>query len=155
MTLHLPLSWQLVDLRKFIKWVILIQIWFRQFLWVIWGKRKRWEKTHFDIFGLTDCDLSTSSPKSSNSNILVSAHSTWKLKIVLESLRSREDMVKNQFWDFECFTSINTCDSLPPLKGKFWPRTPEKFLKHGFSFFHPNLPFSLESRGKSLIGCLI
>ena len=47
MTLHLPLDWQLVDLWKFIKWVILIQIKFRQFLWVLWGKRKRWEKNPF------------------------------------------------------------------------------------------------------------
>jgi hypothetical protein len=58
-----------------------------------------------------------------------------KPKIVIESLRSREDMVKNLFLDFECFTSGNPCDSSPPLKGNFWRGTPDKFAKHGFSFF--------------------
>ena len=107
------------------------------------------------FFGLIGSDLSTSSLKSLNSNSLVSTHPIGKLKIVLESLRSIEDMVKNQSWDFECFTSGNPCDSSPPLKGNFWPGTPEKFSEHGFSFFHQNLPFSLESRSKWLIGCLI
>ena len=54
-------------------------------------------KTDFEIFRPTDCDLSTSRPKYSNSNILVSAHPIGKLKIVSESLRLREDMVKNPF----------------------------------------------------------
>ena len=44
-------------------------------------------KTHFEIFRSTGCDLSTSNLKSSNSNILVSAHPIRKLKIVPESLR--------------------------------------------------------------------
>ena len=44
-------------------------------------------KTHFEIFGPTDCDLSTSRSKSSNSNILVSTHPIGKMRIVLESLR--------------------------------------------------------------------
>ena len=56
-------------------------------------------KTHFEIFGSTDCDLSTSSPISSNLNILVSTHPIGKLMIVLESLRSGEDMVKKPFLD--------------------------------------------------------
>ena len=39
-----------------------------------------------------------------------------KLKIVLESLGSGEDMVKNPFLDFEFFTSRNLCDSSPPSR---------------------------------------
>jgi hypothetical protein len=68
-------------------------------------------KTHFEIFGTTGYDLSTSNPKSSNSNILVSAHPIGKIKIVPERLRSREDMVKNPFLYFECFTFRNPYDS--------------------------------------------
>ena len=75
------------------------------------GKRKKLENTHFDIFSSINCDLSTSSPKSSNSNILVSTHPIGKMEIVLESLSSREEIVKNPFLDFECFTSRNPCDS--------------------------------------------
>ena len=60
-------------------------------------KRKGWEKTHFEIFGQTDCDLSTSSSISSNLNILVSTHPIGKLKIVMEILGLGEDMVKNPF----------------------------------------------------------
>ena len=145
----------MVALRKLIKWFLLIQIQFHQLLWVLLAKGKRWEKTHFEIFVSTGCDLSTSSLKSSNSNILVSAHPIGKPKIVLESLSSREDMVKNPFWYFECFTSRNSCDSSPPLKGNFWPGTPEKFLKHGFPFFHQSLPFSLKSWSRWHIGVLI
>jgi hypothetical protein len=88
--------------RKIIKWVILIQIQFRQLLWVLGGKRKRWEKIHLNIFGSINCDLSTSSPKSSNSNILVSTHRIGKMEIVLESLSSREEMV-NFFFIFWVF----------------------------------------------------
>ena len=155
MTFHLPSSRQLVDLRKFIKWVILIQIWFRQMIWVLYAKGKTWEKTHFDIFGLTGCELSTSRPKFSNPNILVSAHLIGKLKIVPEISRPREYMMKNPFLYFECFTSENPCDSSTSLRANFYPETLEKFLKHGFSFFYPNLPFSLESRSMWHIGCLI
>ena len=106
-------------------------------------------------FGSIDCDLSTSSPISSNLKILVSAHPIGKLKIVLENLRSREDMVKNPFWYFECFTSRNPCDSSPPLRWNHELETPEKFLKQGFSFFNPNIPFSLETRPKCQIDWLL
>ena len=71
-----------------------------------------WENTHFDIFGSTEYDFSTSRLKSSNSNILVSAHPIRKMNIVLEILRSTEDMAKSPFLYFECFTSRNPCDSL-------------------------------------------
>ena len=60
-------------------------------------QREEMRKTHFEIFGMIDCDLSTSRPKSSYSNISVSAHPIGKLKIVPERLRSREDMVKTPF----------------------------------------------------------
>ena len=60
-------------------------------------KREDMSKTHFEIFGLTNCDLSSSRPKPLYSNISVSAHLNRKLKIVSKSLRSREDMVKNPF----------------------------------------------------------
>ena len=81
-------------------------------------------------------------PKSSNSNILVFAHPIGKLKIVTESLRSREDMVKKPFLYFDCFTYRNPCDSSTSRRANFWPGTPEKFFKHGFSFFQLLVEFS-------------
>ena len=93
-------------------------------------------------------------PISQNWNILISTHPIAKLKIVLESLWSREDMVKNQFSNFYFFTSENPCDSSPPPRLNHEPGTPEKFSKHGFSFFNLNIPLSLETRTKSKIGCL-
>ena len=81
---------------------------------------------------------------SQNWNILISTHLIAKLKIVLESLWSREDMVKNPFSYFEFFTSGNPCDSSPPPRRNHELGTLEKFLKHGFSFFNPNIPLSLE-----------
>ena len=86
--------------------------------------------------------------------ILVFAHPIGKLKIVLESLRPREYMVKNPFLDFECFTSGNPCDSSTSPMANFWLETPEKFSRHGFSFFNPNIPLSLKTRTKSKIDCL-
>jgi hypothetical protein len=77
---------------------------------------------------------------------MVSAHPIVKQKIVPKILRMVEYMVKNPFLYFECFTSGNPCDSSTSPRANFWLETPEEFLKHGFSFFHPNLPFSLESR---------
>ena len=145
----------MVALLKLIKWCLLIQIQFCKLLWVIWDKGKRWGKPHFEIFWSTDCDLSTSKPKSSNSNILVSAHSIGKLKIVTESLRPRECMVKTKFLYFYCFTFVNPCDSSTSPRASFWPGTSKQFLKHGFSFFHPNLPFSLESRSRWYFSCFI
>ena len=93
-------------------------------------------------------------PISQNWNILISTHPFAKLKIVLESLWSREDMVKNPFSNFEFFTSKIPCDSSPPLRRNHEPGTPEKFSKHGFSFFNPNIPISLETRNKTKIGFL-
>jgi hypothetical protein len=114
-------------------------------LWVPGGEKKRWENTHFDIFWTTNCDFSTSNPISQNWNILISTHLIVKLKIVLESLGSGENMVKNPFSYFEFFTSGNPCDSSPPPRRNHEPGTPEKFLKHGFSFFNPDIPLSLET----------
>ena len=64
-------------------------------------------------------------PKCSNHNILVFTHPIWKLKIVLEISQSTESMVRNQFWDFECFTTRNPCDSQLPLGliSSPWPWT--------------------------------
>ena len=154
MTLHLPLSWQLVDLQKFIEWVILIQIWFHKFLWVLGDEKKWWEKTYFEIFRTINCDLSTSSPISQDWNILISTHPIAKLKIVLERLWLGEDMVKKPFSYFYFFTFENPCDSSPPPRRNHEPRTSEKFSKHGFSFFNPNIPLSLETWTKWKIGCL-
>lgn len=137
-----------------IEWVILIQIWFHKLLCILGGETKWWGKTHFEIFWTINYDLSTSSPISQNWNILISTHLIAKLKIVLEILGSGEDMVRNPFSDFEFFTSENICDSSPPPRRNHEPGTPEKFLKHGFSFFHPNIPLSLETRTKCNIGCL-
>ena len=81
--------------------------------------------------------------------------SDWKTEDSSGILRSGEDMVKNPFWYFECFTSGNPCDSSTFARANFWPETPEKFSKHGFSFFHPNLPISMESRLGWHFGCLI
>jgi hypothetical protein len=71
---------------------------------------------------------------------LISAHPIVKLKIVMESVGSGEDMVKNPFSDFDFFTSGNPCDSSPPPRRNHEPGTPEKFSKNGFSFFNPNIP---------------
>jgi hypothetical protein len=120
---------------------MLIQIQFCQFLWVLGGEKKRWENTHFYIFWRTNCDLSTSNPISKKWNILISTHPFVKLKIVLENLGSEKDMVKNPFLDSNCFTSKNPCDSSPPSRRNHEPRTPEKFSKHGFSFFYPIFHF--------------
>jgi hypothetical protein len=97
---------------------------------------------------MTNCDLSTSSPISQKWNILICTHPIAKLEIILESLGSREDMVKNPFSDYEIFTSRNPCDSSPPPRWNHEPGTPEKFSKHGFSFFNPNIPLSLETLTK-------
>ena len=91
---------------------------------------------------------------SQNWNILISTHPFVKLKIVLEILWLRQDMVKNPFSIFEFFTSENPCDSSPPPRWNHEPGTPEKFSKHGFSFFNPNIPLSLETWTKCKIGCL-
>jgi hypothetical protein len=93
-------------------------------------------------------------PISQNWNILISTHPIAKMKIVLERLGSGEDMVKNIFSDFDIFTSENPCDSSPPPRKNHERGTPEKFSKHGFSFFNPNIPLSLETRTKCKIGCL-
>jgi hypothetical protein len=80
----------------------------------------------------------------------------WKIEDSSRKLEIERRYGENPiFLDFECLTSINSCDSSTSLKGNLWPETLKKFLKHGFSFFHLNLPFSLESRSKWHIGCLI
>ena len=76
-------------------------------------------------------------PKSSNHIILVSAHLILKLKMVLESSRLRESMVRNPFLYFECLTFGNPCDSSTSPRAKIKLVISEKFLKHGFSFLHP------------------
>ena len=95
------------------------------------------------------------STKIIKSNNVVSTHPIWKLKIVPEIYWSREYMVRNPFLDFECFTSINPCDSSTSPRANFWPMSPEKFLRHGFSIFHLYLPFSLKSQLRWHFGCLI
>lgn len=85
------------------------------------------------------------STKISNHNILVSAHPIWELKIVPEISLLREFMVRNPFWNFECFTSVKPCDSSTSPKANIWPVTLEKFWRHGFSVFHLNHPFYFKS----------
>ena len=94
-------------------------------------------------------------PKSTSHIILAFAHLISNLKIDLEIFWSRELMVKNPFWYLECYTFGIHYDSSSPPRAKIRLMTLEKFLKHGFSFFHPNLPFSLESQWRWHIGCLI
>ena len=67
-------------------------------------------------------------PKSSNHIILVFAHPISKLKIDPERSWSKEFMVRNPFWDFECYIVINTCDSSPLPRAKIRPVTPEKSI---------------------------
>ena len=143
-----------MNLETIIEWVLLNQIRFRKFLWVLGCENKWWGKTYFDIFRTINCDFSTSSLISQNWNILISTHPITKLKIVMESLRSGEDMVKNPFSNFYFFTYENPCDSSPPPRRNHEPGTPEKFSKHGFSFFNPNIPLYLETRTKWKIGFL-
>ena len=121
------------------------------------GSRRRDEEIRKDQFWYfldNQLWLFNFHPISQNWNILISTHPIAKLKIVLESLWSREDMVKNPFSYFEFFTSRNPCDSSPPPRQNHEHGTPKKFLKHGFSFFNPNIPLSLETRTKWKIGCL-
>ena len=143
-----------MNLRTIIEWVLLIQIRFRKLLWVLGGEKKWWEKNPFGDFPDDQLWLFNFHPISQNWNILISTHPFAKLKIVLESLWSREDMVKNPFSNFGFFTSENPCDSSPPPRQNHEPGTPEKFLKHGFSFFNHHIPLSLETRTKCKIGCL-
>ena len=147
------------DLRKLIKWVLLIQIKLYQIFQVLWAKGKTWEKKlilYFWFNRLWPFNFQFGCrPKSSNHNNLVSAHLVWKLKIVSKISWPRESMVRNPFWDFECFTSGNPCDSSTSPRSNFWPVTPKKFLRHRFSVFHQNLPFSLESWLRWHFGCLM
>jgi hypothetical protein len=76
---------------------------------------------------------------------LISTHLIVKLRIVLERLGSGEDMVKKPFSYFEFFTSRNPCDSSHPPRQNHELGAPEKFSKHEFSFFNPNIPLSLET----------
>ena len=119
---------------------------------------RRWEeemrKYPFWYFSDDQLWLFNFHPISQNWNILISTHPIVKLKIVLESLGLGEDMVKKQFSYFDFFTSGNPCDSSPPSRRNHEPETPEKFSKHGFSFFNPNIPLSLETWTKWKIGCL-
>ena len=57
---------------------------------------------------------------------------------------SRESMVKKPFLYFECFTYGNPCDSSTFPRDNFWPVTPEKIVRHGFSIFLPK--YSISSR---------
>jgi hypothetical protein len=74
-------------------------------------------------------------PKSSNHNIFVSAHPIWKLKIVPKISRSRESIVRNPFWYFECFTSGKPWESLASPRVNFWLVTSRNFWDMGFQFF--------------------
>ena len=94
-------------------------------------------------------------PKSSNHNILVSAHPIWKLKIVPKISWPRESIVRNPFLHFKCFIHGNTCDSSTSPRANYWPVTPKKFLRHGFSAFHLNLPFYLKYQSRCHFGFLI
>jgi len=149
----------MANLQKLIKWVLLFQIQFCQLLWVLWDKGKAWEKNPFWYFWsdrLWPFNFQSGCrPKYSNHDIFVFAHPIWKMKIVSEISRPRESMVRKPFWYFECFTFVNPCDSSTSLRANFWLVTPEKFLRHGFSIFHLNLPFSLESWSRWHFGFLI
>ena len=115
---------------------------------------RRWEEVMrenpFLYFSDDQLWLFNFQPISQNWSILISTHPFAKLKIILESLWSREDMAKNPFLNFKFFTSENPCDSSPPPRQNHEPGTSEKFWKHGFSFFNPNIPISLETRTKIL-----
>ena len=90
-------------------------------------------------------------PKSTNHIILVFAHPISNMKIGLEISWSREFMMKKPFLYFECYTFGNLYDSSPPLRDKIRPMNQEKFLKHGFSFFHQILPFYSKSQLRWLL----
>ena len=135
-----------MNLRTFIKCVILIQIRFRQLIWVVGGEKKRLEKTHFDIFRSTNCDFSTSSPISQKMEYLDFYSSDCKTEDSSGKLGIKRLHGQNPFSYFYFFTSGNPCDSSPPSRRNHEPKTPEKFVKHGFSFFNPNIPLSLETR---------
>ena len=153
-----PGHWRMTKLRKLIKWVLLIQTRFRQMFWVLWAKGNTWEKTHFEILGLTNCDTETLiwfSTKINTLHYLDFCSSDSNLKIDPEISQSRKFMMKNPFWDFEFYTFGIHCDSSSSPRAKMRPVTLEKFSKHGFSFFYQILPFSFESWSMCYFGCLI
>ena len=146
----------MADLRKLIKCVLLIWIKFHHMFWVLWVKGKTWEKTHFDIFGSPIVTLQLPvwlSTKIFKSHYLGLFSSDFETEDSSEISWSREFMVRNIFWYCECCTYGNPCDSSPPSRAKIRPVTSVKFSKHGFSFFHLNLPFSFESWSKWHFGC--
>lgn len=116
--------------------------------WLLWAKGNTWEKTHFNILGSTSCDSNFQFgcwPKSTNHIILVSARLISNMKIDMTISRSREFMMKNPFWDFECYTSENPCD-FRGLKSSPWPR--RNFGNMDFHFFHQTLPIYFKSRSR-------
>ena len=137
MTLHLPSSLSLVNLWTIIEWVLLIQIRFHKLIWVLEDEKKWLEKTHFEIFWMINCDLSTSSPISQNWNILISTHPIVKLKIVLEILGSGEDMLKNPFHILS-FSPLKILVTLHLPQGRTMSPGPRRnFRNMGFHFLTP------------------
>ena len=126
-----------------IEWVLLIQIRFCKLLWVLGGEKKWSEKNPFWDFSDDQLWLFNFHPISQNWNILISTHPFAKLKIVLESLGSGEDMVKNPFKYFDFFTSENPCDSSPPPRRNHEPPR-RNFWNMGFHFLTPIFHFLLK-----------
>ena len=91
----------------------------------------------------------------SNYNILVSAQPFSNLKIDLEIPHQINSIVKNQFLYFELLPFKNQGVSLSSLRARLKVVTPEKFSKHGFSFFHWIQPFFIESWSRCNFGCYI
>ena len=79
------------------------------------------------------------------SHYLSFSWSNFKTKDSSRNLLIKRIIGEKPIFYFECFTSRNPCDSSPPPRAKIRLVTLEKFLKHGFSFFHLNLPFSFKS----------
>ena len=117
-------------------------------------KKKTFSNFRFDQLWLFNFQFGCQ-PKSTNHIISASVHLVSNLKIDLEISQSREFIVKKTFLYFQCYTSRIHCDSSSPLKAKIRLVTPEKFSKHGFSFFHLILPFSFESWSRWHFGCLM
>ena len=145
-------------LWKTIKWALLIQIQIRHIFWILWAKGNTWEKNHFYILSSINCDIETLiwlSTKINKLHYLSFCSSNLKsedrsIKLSIKridgekpNLRFWVSHLRNPLWLFVF------------LRAKIRPMALEKFLKHGFSCFNLNVPFSFESQLRWHFGWLI
>ena len=148
----------MVRLRKMIKWVVLIQIWIFQMFWLLSDKANTWLKTHFYILGSTNCDTKTLiwlSTKINKFYYLGFCSSDLKSNEISEKISIRRIHGENPIFIFWVLYLYNSLWLFIFPRARLRPVTPEKFMKHGFSFFHQILPFYFESWLMCYFSCVI